>query len=290
MYFILDEAVRQITDQVTNHKPERGGALLGIPGRPVITRFLYDDKAETTYTSYQPSDDLGEVVQLLEMEGLELKGIIHSHPGNLDRPSSGDQVPLKDGLRVNPHLSHFLMPIITQMETSAPHELASGDGKISFFLGQNSRDGVTLSTKSITEIPLLRDLESLARHLKSDSDPQIIIGNRDGIDQIMGVVSARDVDLFILVNEYYPFSAPTVLISRGGADTEYLPISWSMDTPEVERLSQSIRTSLYPDSNPTISKIDTEAPTNLTGEWVLVGLMAGLISILVKSRGAKWAR
>jgi len=147
----------RIQSDIAAHPPERGGALLGPIGQPVITDFLLDTQAHTTGASYLPSPQLTEQVQSLEVQqNLEFKGVIHSHPGGLDRPSGPDEEGIAEGLRINPHIPYFVAPIITRGTScsattrktswSEPlaavlkaHELALGSaGKLSCYAGFRS--------------------------------------------------------------------------------------------------------------------------------------------------------
>src|SRR4051812_22763268 len=114
MLFVLDRPLREISAHIATHEPERGGALLGSIGKLVVTRFISDPEAETSGSTYRPSRELNRQVKEVEAtEGLEFKGIVHSHPGRLDRPSGQDERELRIGLDLNPHLATYLLPIVT---------------------------------------------------------------------------------------------------------------------------------------------------------------------------------
>jgi proteasome lid subunit RPN8/RPN11 len=159
-----DWVLRAIEAEIAAHPPERGGALLGPPQRLVVTHFAPDPEAATTSASYRPSRALDARVKQLELdEGLELKGIVHSHPRGLDHPSEHDAAELATGLRLNGHMASYLAPIVTgapEGELEA-HELALPSGKISFFAGHRTRSGsARVRPCRAHVVPLLRDLET----------------------------------------------------------------------------------------------------------------------------------
>ncbi len=78
---LTDLVYQEIREHLALHRPERGGALYGPKNYPVVTHFEYDFDAETSAVSYVPSTRLIKNVSIVEHEtGLQLKGIIHSHP------------------------------------------------------------------------------------------------------------------------------------------------------------------------------------------------------------------
>src|SRR6266508_1224600 len=91
LLYVCDWVLRDIEVEIGRHPPERGGALLGPLHRPLISRFLPDPEAASTPFSYSPSSSLDRRVKQVEAgDGLELKGIVHSHPRSVDRPSDQD--------------------------------------------------------------------------------------------------------------------------------------------------------------------------------------------------------
>ena len=76
--YISESVMREIQTAISDHAPERGGAILGPVGQPIITHFLLDEEAHTSGASYLPSPQLTQRVQQLEMmKRLEFKGVIH---------------------------------------------------------------------------------------------------------------------------------------------------------------------------------------------------------------------
>ena len=63
LLYIYDTVLEQIKKDIGDYAPERGGALLGDPGKPIVTKFIFDKKAHTTTNTYSPSrmlNDIGE--------------------------------------------------------------------------------------------------------------------------------------------------------------------------------------------------------------------------------------
>jgi Prokaryotic homologs of the JAB domain len=77
-------------------RPEAGGLLLGPKNHRAITHFAMDHDATTTSTTFEVnSTRLNKMMKPFLACSLDLKGIVHSHPGGYDRPSTGDLVYLE---------------------------------------------------------------------------------------------------------------------------------------------------------------------------------------------------
>jgi hypothetical protein len=77
-FLMFDTVLDQVSLTVGSHPVETGGALLGDYTSGVITRFLFDEDAETTAVSYIPSRRLNDRVNMAEAEGrLQFKGVLH---------------------------------------------------------------------------------------------------------------------------------------------------------------------------------------------------------------------
>jgi molybdopterin/thiamine biosynthesis adenylyltransferase/proteasome lid subunit RPN8/RPN11 len=235
--------------EIAAHLPERGGALLGPRQRPLATRFLPDPEAATSGASYAPSRALDAGVKALEREeGLELKGVVHSHPPGLDRPSEQDARELAEGLRRNGHMPCYLAPIVTRGDAAelAPHELALPSGKLSCFAAWRGPDGqARVLPLRPRLLPLRRDLERLAGEIGA-GEPVIL-----DADAGAGLVPAGrlrlpgGVELLVLAGEHYPALPPLLLATQDG-ETEQLQVPWRLDVPEEERLLRSAREVLVP--------------------------------------------
>jgi hypothetical protein len=143
MIIITDDVTGAIERDLLAFPPERGGALLGPAGMPVVSGFIYDSRAATTAASYVPSAWLTKQVRKHEQtSGNELKGIIHTHPDRIDHLSGPDRRAVACGLMANPHLSIYLCPIGTRVHGDSPareNELHLASGKLSLFIGRRKR-------------------------------------------------------------------------------------------------------------------------------------------------------
>jgi proteasome lid subunit RPN8/RPN11 len=117
---MTDLVYDEIRSELASHRPERGGALYGPKGYPAVTHFEYDAEGETSAMSYVPSSRLvANVVRVERETGLQFKGIVHSHPPGLLRPSSGDAKTVQTYFRLNPHVSAMALPIVQELTVDA---------------------------------------------------------------------------------------------------------------------------------------------------------------------------
>lgn len=91
------EAFEKIKKTIGSRPAESGGALFGKPedlksAIPYISDFVFDDGANATRVTYTINTKfLNPVIHdMWDNHGLELHGIIHSHPGGCSRPSNPD--------------------------------------------------------------------------------------------------------------------------------------------------------------------------------------------------------
>ncbi|HSN92044.1 MAG TPA: ThiF family adenylyltransferase [Anaeromyxobacteraceae bacterium] len=249
MFVLGDWVLGDLEREIAAHPPERGGALLGPRLRPLVTRFLADPEAAAGGASFAPSRALDGRVKALERdEGLELKGIVHSHPPGLDHPSERDGRELAEGLRRNGHMPCYLAPVVTRgaAEPLEGHEIALPSGKLSCFAAWRDGDGeARILPFRPRVLPLRRDLERLARELGA-GEPALL-----DADAGSGLVSAGrldlpgDVELLVLAGEHYPALPPVLLATRDG-ETGQLPLAWRLDVPEADRLIEASRAALVP--------------------------------------------
>jgi hypothetical protein len=243
VYYFVDAAIRDLERFVLAEQPERGGALLGLPNRPVVTEFLFDTEARVSAASFKPSKRLGERVRDLEQRhGLQFKGIAHSHPGGFARPSEQDRSEAAVGLELNPHLADYALPILTlgDMQGTEAHELRMAGGKLSSFVARRSGADAAISAVPCVEVPLARDLEVVCATFAGIASEVFV--TRPGPELMLaGRVSfPDDGELVVLVTEQYPLTAPILLLGIRG-DTEQLQPAWRLTEPPETRLLAALQ-------------------------------------------------
>lgn len=124
---------RQIMAAVGGKPPENGMLLGGDPADGVVRHVVFDDGAERSGATYSP-DHIRLNALLTDWwrpSGIRLLGFVHSHPGQLARPSGGDLRYAQVILAANRHLERLLMPIVTVEPEPVLHPfvaLRSADG------------------------------------------------------------------------------------------------------------------------------------------------------------------
>lgn len=263
MLLILDTILDEMATAIAAHAAERGGALLGPIGIPAVSRFLFDPTAQTTSVTYSPSRELAAQVQEIErLENLEYKGIVHSHPGTLDRPSGQDERELRVGLELNPKMPFYLAPIITLHEPRhlKEHETALGGGKISFFAAHRAQASANIQPMSIevltgealeqrqplphpipqTTQPMKHHIENLRERL-GGGEPEFFATELEGVTLAATRLPLEGgLELLFLCGEGYPVAPPLLLATPQGGDTEQVPLEWKIETPADERLSEAV--------------------------------------------------
>lgn len=109
------EAFRKILSALGTVRPEHGGAL-GMDESGVITHFFYDQTACRTGGTYTPDNKrITHQINAWSADGVRFCGMIHSHPGNMNCPSSPDLEYAKRILRAMPDTLKGIMhmPIVT---------------------------------------------------------------------------------------------------------------------------------------------------------------------------------
>ena len=245
--YVGDWVLRAIDADIAARTPERGGALLGPRGRPFVTTFAPDPDATITSSSFRPSRALAARVKELEAEALlELKGIVHSHPRGLDRPSEQDARELATGLRLNGHMACYLAPIVTEDDGNelAPHELALTGAKISFFAGWRARgDAADIRPLRARAVPLVGDLERVSRALGGGA-PEVFAADLGTGALAAARVSLEGGELLVFVHELYPMLPPVVLFTPPGGETEQLHVEWPVERSVSERLVEGVTRAL----------------------------------------------
>jgi len=108
-----DGVIEEIAKTIGTRTPETGGALFGPENSNLVSSFVFDEKARTTAVTYTPSTDLIRRIPKIETgEGVVFKGVIHSHPPGVDRPSGPDLSAFRRTLNTNPRLHSLITPIV----------------------------------------------------------------------------------------------------------------------------------------------------------------------------------
>ena len=252
----LDTALDDIERHVAAHRPERGGALIGPVGLPVVTQFLFDPRAQTSGSTFTPSHELRDRVIALERadRALELKGILHSHPAGMNYPSSGDHVAYANHLRRTPWLGRYICPIVTHnTRRSGAHELDLPSGLLSVYVAEPRVSGeVERAPATVHILPVQRDTAALAQALGGTAGAAQVI-EMDSLHHIVSSVSTDEAELMILLSAGYPTTAPTVILSPGeqtsgstwtvdlsSGRARALPIAWNLETRDDARLLEAV--------------------------------------------------
>jgi proteasome lid subunit RPN8/RPN11 len=260
-----DTALGEINGFIAAHPPERGGALMGPVGQPVVSQFLADPDATVTGMTYTPSERLRRLVAHTERTNanLELKGIIHSHPDGIDHPSHGDHRAYADSLRKAPWLGKFVCPIITRhvrADAGDEHRVRLRSGVMSVYVAEARVGGaVQVEPASPRVIPIRRDLALLADRLRATVESTGEHTAVAGTLYAAASLSDESTDVTALFPQSYPTAPPIILLTRreragnsmlgrlarelaNGQDpgTVALPLSWSLNVDERERLADAL--------------------------------------------------
>ena len=108
------DAYRAVMCTVGAYAPETGGILLGPVDADDVTGFYFDSGANVSRATYSP--DTATLKRKMKDEWLpaniDMKGFVHSHPGDMARLSAGDLVYIERLLAINPDMGVFLAPIV----------------------------------------------------------------------------------------------------------------------------------------------------------------------------------
>lgn len=261
-----DAALAEIDSFIAAHPPERGGALVGPVGQPVVSKFLPDPHAAVTGVTYTPSEKLRQLVAETERAHttLEFKGIIHSHPSGMDHPSGGDYRAYADSLRKAPWLGRFICPIITahvRGDAADKHRISLRSGIMSVYVAEARVGGaVQVEPARPRVVPFHRDVAVLAHRLGAPAEPGWTHTEVDGT--LYAAASLRDetTDVTALFPLLYPTAPPVILLTRRAqatgrsrlsqlaariadgreATTVAVPLPWSLNVDEQGRLAAAL--------------------------------------------------
>ena len=260
-----DSVVDEIQHFIAAHAPERGGAVIGPVGQPIVSRFVPDPDASVTSVTFTPSANLQHAVEGIERSDslLEFKGIIHSHPSGYDEPSGGDLRAYTNKLRRAPWLGRFICPIVTSPTRSGRlgrHELRLPSGVISVYVAEARPDGlVDVQPGQPRIIPISSHTETMCQVLNAQVDAARGFVAIEGA--LYGLVSLRasGVSIAAVFPSVYPTVAPILLLTpndQGGpgavadlarrligdraTDTVSLPLPWDLNEDESSRLESAL--------------------------------------------------
>jgi hypothetical protein len=243
MFFFIDEVVEVIDHLVASRRPERGGAVLGPMGFPLVTHFVLDEKAATTEALFTPSSALAESVRDIETRTmLELKGILHSHPG-LECLSGQDEMSLGRLLAVNPHLSSCIAPIVNS-PGSTPllgHEVALAHGKMSVFQLHRSRGSAPVVVPIETRVmPIVATMRKLAAGCGAVKWQLLGTTENFGTLTVDAILVGEDgPDLILGFPIGFP-SLPPIVLKSHGDEVVAMDVTWRVDANTNERLQDII--------------------------------------------------
>jgi len=107
-------AYRKMMYYICSRPAESGGILLGPVGSNEVTDFYFDSGGTCTGASYSP--DHVTLNKLMKQKwlpaGIDMKGFLHSHPGQLDWLTNGDMVYINRLLDKNADMDMFIAPIV----------------------------------------------------------------------------------------------------------------------------------------------------------------------------------
>lgn len=249
-----DSVIELIGDEIAAFQPERGGILLGPIGVPVVSEVLPDPDAATTGSTYSPSRQVGEKVAEATKGNIEVKGIIHSHPGSMDYPSSGDQRSFGNWMQRMPWMPFLVAPIVTigaQSRRGARHKLPLTNGEISVFIAEKRINNQIAVIEAMPRIlPLARVVaEVRAFYNAQPSSSPIAYVPVDGHPYASTTLTTPEGRPISLMVPYtYPVQPPLILapagkrrlFARTSEETVAVPLTWDMNTPEEQRLNHAL--------------------------------------------------
>jgi hypothetical protein len=119
----------KLINRLSSRTVESGAILLGPANSNAITHFYFDRGATCNGSSYSP--DYKYLNRKMRDEwlpaGLDMKGIAHSHPGNLACLTYGDMSYIRRLMSKNPDMNTFVAPIVLPYQKSIHPMVISRD-------------------------------------------------------------------------------------------------------------------------------------------------------------------
>lgn len=250
-----DSVLDDIDAAVAAHQPERGGILLGPIGLPVASEFIPDPHAATTGSTYSPSPQVGALVTEATKGNIEVKGVVHSHPGWMDHPSPGDRVSFGNWMRRMPWIPFLITPIVTvgpHRRGDARHKINTSNGEISVFIAEKRVDDQVALMEAVPRIlPLSRVIAEISVAFNAvPSTTRVTYMSVQGHPYASTTLTDPNGRPITLMVPYtFPLQAPVILapsekhhrLRRTTIETKALPLTWDINLPEEKRLSHALK-------------------------------------------------
>lgn len=110
---ILETPFNEIVNTIGSLPAESGGLLFGKEDDMIVRKFVFDEHAQTTRSSYTFNTEFlnPEIKRIWNEEGLSCIGFIHSHPYGYSRPSPPDINYFTSMFEDMPR-KHYITPIV----------------------------------------------------------------------------------------------------------------------------------------------------------------------------------
>ena len=126
IFSISADILCEIIDTIGTRPAESGGAIGGMDN-DIITHFEFDKSGTTSAVTYTPNDQyLNQLFkEQWNPQDIRFKGFIHSHPGYMRQPSSGDEVYAKRILDHIEDLDQIWLPIVSTIPDTGEFSMTS---------------------------------------------------------------------------------------------------------------------------------------------------------------------
>ncbi len=195
---IIQSVFEKIVATIGSTTTESGGLLFGSREDFIVTRFLFDENAVTTGSTYTfTTKYLNSVIKKWwEEDGLELIGFIHSHPSSFGKLSEPDKRYF-DAQFINIPVNKFLTPLVFSAK-DAPFKFIPlayhKNGKVEELeLEILPNDFMTQSEpvliESTTEIPAKKEVpKSQPEIIATEKEIVINFHNKNGNGELQPVI------------------------------------------------------------------------------------------------------
>lgn len=112
---ITEPAYQRSMRELTRRRPEHAGIFAGPKDTDLITHFFEDERGKPSLASFTlDAAWLNEIIRQFLRCGIDVKGVVHSHPSGVTQPSHGDLSYVRD-VFANPNNSsaqEIFLPIV----------------------------------------------------------------------------------------------------------------------------------------------------------------------------------